>query len=156
LPARPTVMRDGDETVGTSTAEQTSRTGVSDETGLLQQFSRLLGHFSTYLNTQADLLKLKGRLALFRVEVEIVGILVVAGAMLVAITLVTVGAAGGFAELLGGKSWLGNIVAGVLLLGCVGLGVWGWVKRQGAVSYKRTVEKYEKRKHKQGGNPPHE
>ena len=93
---------------------------------LLRHFSELAEHLAHYLNAKADSLRLTARGALFRVELKIVGILATAGAIVAGVTLVFIGAAGGLTRLFGDRSWLGELSAGLLLLGCVSLIVCGY------------------------------
>src|SRR5882757_4118051 len=92
----------------------------------LQPFSELLEYFSHYLSAKADGLRLRGRKALFRVELEIIAVLGAAGAVVAAVVLISRGAAQGLTELFGNRAWLGDLAAGVALLVCVGLVMGGW------------------------------
>jgi hypothetical protein len=115
----------------------------------LQPFRELLEYFSYYLSAKADGLRLQGRKALLRVELEIVAILGAAGAVIAAVTLIAQGAAEGLTQLFGNRSWLGDLAAGVSLLVCVGLVIGGWAYWWNKDSRERTVQKYEERKRQQ-------
>jgi hypothetical protein len=116
---------------------------------LKHQSSELLEYLSYYLHAKADGLKLTGRNLLFHIRLEIVAILVIAGTMLVAVTLIFVGVAQGLAQLFGDEPWLGHVVAGLLLLGGAGFGAWLWNCVGEKKSYNKTVQEYEQRKHQQ-------
>jgi hypothetical protein len=113
---------------------------------LKHQCSELLEYLSYYLHAKADGLKLTGRKLLFRIELEIVAMLVTAGVIMLALTLIFIGIAQGLAQLFGDQQWLGHLVAGLLLLGCAGFGAWWWGRAWEKKSYKETVQEYEQRK----------
>jgi hypothetical protein len=140
----------------TASRDESSRRGPEAErsdTGepkeWLQPFRELLEYFSYYLSAKADGLRLRGRRALFRVEVELVAVLGAAGAVVAAVTLIARGAAEGLTELFGNRAWLGNLTAGVALLGCVALVMGGWAYWWNKTSRERTIQKYEERKRQQ-------
>ena len=116
---------------------------------LKQQLSELLEYLSYYLHAKADTLKLTGRKLLFRIELEIVGLLVTAGAVVVAITLIFLGVSQGLSQLFHAQPWLGPLLAGLLLLGCAFGAGWLWRRANETKSYKETVQKYEQRKQQQ-------
>src|SRR6266850_959641 len=130
-------------------AQESEQSTESEPKQLLVLFGEVLEYFSYYLSAKADSLKLRGRSALFRVELEIVAVLGAAGAVIAAVTLISRGVAEGLTQLFGNRSWLGNLAAGVLLLGCVGLAVGGWTHWWNKTSRERTVHKYEQRKRQQ-------
>lgn len=116
---------------------------------LKHQSSELLEYLSYYFHAKADGLKLTGRKLWFYIRLEIVAMLVIAGSILVAVTLIFVGVAQGLAQLFGSEPWLGQVVAGLLLLGCAGVGAWLWQRIGERKSYNETVQKYEQRKQQQ-------
>jgi hypothetical protein len=116
---------------------------------LKQQSGELVEYLAYYLHAKADGLKLTGRKVLWRIELEVVGILVVAGVLLVGITLVFIGIAQGFAQLFASQPWLGPVFAGLLLLGCIGGGGWWFHRTVEMKSFQETVQKYEQRKQQQ-------
>ncbi len=116
---------------------------------LKQQSGELLEYLAYYLHAKADGLKFRGRRVLLRIELEVVGILVMAGVLLVGITLVFIGIAQGFAQLFANQPWLGPLIAGLLLLGCIGAGGWWFHRAVEKKSYQETVQKYEQRKQQQ-------
>ena len=115
-------------------------------TSLSKEFAEYLTH---YLNARTDRLKLAGRQALFGLGLGIVALLVLAGAGIVAVTLLFIGVAQGLAQLLGNRPWLGNLAGGGLLLAGISLAVWACAARQQRIARERTVEKYEHRKRQQ-------
>ena len=111
-----------------------------------QQAVELIDYFSYYLEARTDILKLRGRQFLFRLRLEIAGTLVVAGALIVAITLILIGVAQGLAQVFADKPWLGPLITGLVLLGIVSLAVWWWLARTRKAAHNRMIEKYEQRK----------
>jgi len=114
-----------------------------------QQAGELIDYVSYYLEARTDILKLQGRQFLFRLRLEIAGILVVAGALVVAITLIFIGVAQGLAQVFADKPWLGPLITGLVLLGIISLAVWWWLARTHKAAHNRMIEKYEQRKRHQ-------
>ncbi len=114
-----------------------------------QQGAELLEYFAHYCQAQTDRLKLSGRKLLLRVEMEIVGVLVVTGSILVAITLAFIGVAQGLGQLFDGQVWLGYLSAGLLLGVCVALTVGAALAWRDKNLRDRTIDKYEQRKRQQ-------
>lgn len=116
---------------------------------LKQQVREVADYFSYYLEAQADLLKLQGRRLLTRVLLGIAGALGLATALVVAITLVIIGVAQGLAQVFANHPWLGPLITGLVILGSLTLGAWGWLAVTRQAAYNRMVEKYEQRKSRQ-------
>ena len=80
------------------------------------------------------------------------GILGIAGfaiGMTIVITaavLLCFGIAGGIGELLGGRQWAGDLIAGGAVLGAIGVGGFVAVNRMTSLARRRTMDSYEKRK----------
>jgi len=138
----------GDETTGHRDAGEWHR--------LKQQSSELLEYLLYYLHAKADGVKLSGRKFLFRIERELVALLVIAGALVGAVTLIFIGIAQGLSQLFASQPWLGPLVAGLLLLGCASGGGWWWWRAMEAKSYNETVKKYEQRKQQQQARYGHD
>jgi|SRR5579862_360219 len=128
---------------------ETEASGAGEQQQWLQPFRELLEYFSYYLSAKADDLRLRGRKALFRVELEIIAVLGAAGAVVAAAILIARGAAEGLTELFGNRSWLGDLTAGVMVLLFVGLVMGGWVYWWNKTSREKTIQKYEERKRQQ-------
>jgi hypothetical protein len=116
---------------------------------LAAQTNELLEYLAYYFSARADRWKVTGRRALFRLESEIIVLLVLAGGGIAGVVFLFIGVAGGLAQLFGNRFWLGNLTAGGLLLGGVGVVVWGRAHWRQRVACERTVEKYEQRKQQQ-------
>src|SRR5437879_2653649 len=84
----------------------------------LQQLSELREYLTYYLDAQIDGLKLSVTKASYHLEWILVGILAVAGLIVVAVTLIFIGVGIGVGEILG-TPWLGYLIAGLLMLVCV-------------------------------------
>jgi hypothetical protein len=111
-----------------------------------QQAGEVIDFLSYYLEARVDILKLRGRRFLLHLLLEIDGVLVVAGTLVVAITLIFIGVAQGLSQVFAGMPWLGPLITGLALLGIVSLVVWWWVADRSKVAHNRMVEKYEHRK----------
>ena len=116
---------------------------------LLDQFRRLGEHFSYYVAAKTDSVKLSLRSTVVRMTLGALGFVSVAGLILIASWFVLNGIAGGLGGLFGERSWLGSIIAGLLLLAGLGGGMYYAVRRHARTARKRTVEKYEKRQAQQ-------
>ena len=137
---------DGKEPNGTDASTQTT-TGQWDR--LKQQLSETTEYLSYYLDVRADELKLTGRRALFQLQLHLVILLVVAGSILLAITLIFVGVAQGLAPLFGERAWLGYMGSGILLLAGAGGGTGLAIVWSQRAARNQTVNKYEQRKQQQ-------
>ncbi len=112
-------------------------------------WEELLEDFSHYVHSLVDLLRLKGRKVLLRLQLEILAILIAAGAIFVAVILIGMGLAQGFTAAFGNTPWLGNLTAGVVLLGCVSIGIVLRATLRKKASRERVTKKYELRKQQQ-------
>ena len=76
--------------------------------------------------------------------------LIAGGAVLAtAAGLIVVGFAQGLGRLFGGRYWLGDMVAGLVVLVAIGVGVWYMMNRLTGSWRSQTVKKYEERKQSQ-------
>jgi phosphotransferase system glucose/maltose/N-acetylglucosamine-specific IIC component len=116
---------------------------------LLKQLSELFEYASHYISATTDAAKLSARQAAIRVLVEVGFMLAAASLVVSALTLLFIGVAGGFAEWFDGRVWLGDLLAGLLMLTLVGGAVWVRVARLKRTSHQRTVQSYEQRKLRQ-------
>jgi hypothetical protein len=96
-----------------------------------------------------DLYRLKGRRLLLRLQLAVLAILIAAGAVFVAVILIGIGLAQGFTVAFGNTPWLGNLTAGLVLLGCISLGIFVRAKLIRKASRERVMKKYELRKQQQ-------
>jgi hypothetical protein len=120
-----------------------------DSRQLGQAWEELLEYVSHYVHSLVDLLRLKGRKVLLRLQLEILAILIAAGAIFAAIVLVAIGSAQGFTVAFGNRPWLGNLTAGLVLLGCVTVGILTRAHLSKKASRERIMKKYELRKQQQ-------
>ena len=114
-----------------------------------QQAVELADYFSYYLEARTDILKLRLRQFLFRLLMEVAGILLVAGLLVAAITLIFIGVARGLAQVFANQPWLGPLIAGLVLLGIISLVAWWWWVGTRKAAHNRMVKKYEQRKRHQ-------
>jgi len=124
-------------------------TSGPDSRRLGQAWEELLEYLSHYVHALGDLYRLKGRKLLLRLQLEILAILIAAGAIFVAVILIGMGLAQGFTVAFGNTAWLGNLTAGLVLLGCVSLGLFLRTNLSRKASRERVMKKYELRKQQQ-------
>jgi hypothetical protein len=79
----------------------------------------------------------------------VVGLIAFGALMATAVGLLVVGLAQGLGRLFGDRYWLGDIVAGVLVLAAIALGVWLMMKKLTGTWRSQTIKKYEERKQSQ-------
>lgn len=79
----------------------------------------------------------------------IVGLIAGGAIVATAAGLLIVGLADGLGGLFGGRYWLGDIVAGLLVLGVIGGGAWMMMNKLTGAWKSQTLKKYEQRKQNQ-------
>jgi hypothetical protein len=103
-------------------------------------------HASRYVSAQLDRIKAAARSAI------LFGLLGLAGAgigiaiVVTSAVLLCLGIAGGIAELLGGRQWAGDLIAGGTVLGVIAIGGSVAVKGIVGIARRRTMASYEQRK----------
>lgn len=126
--------------------EEHNATSPDPLAGLLDE---LREYASYYFDVRADQAKLKLRRVLIGAVIGAAGVTVLLALLATTTTLLLAGVAGGLAEALGGRVWLGNFATGggVLLIGAMGLLIARWyVRRSG---FKQTAAKYAQRRAQQ-------
>jgi hypothetical protein len=102
--------------------EQTLRDAAS-------HFSELKAYFAHYLAAKTDSVKVSIRRAVVFAALGVLGLVAGVAVIATAVVLVLHGLAQALTVLIKGHAWAGNLVAGVLVLGLIGLGTWLGVRR---------------------------
>jgi hypothetical protein len=111
--------------------------------------NELKAYASYYLSAKADGVKRTVRNVAMYAAVGVIGLIAGGAIIATAAGLLIVGLARALGELFGGRVWLGDLVAGVLVLALLGLGVWLMLKKLTGTWRSQTVLKYEQRKQSQ-------
>lgn len=130
-------------------SEQTGTTDPDTLRQLLKQIHELGEYFSYYLAARTDSLKLGFWRIGLTIALGALAFVSVAGLVITASCFVLRGLAGGLGVLFGDRSWLGNLLAGMLLLVGLSGGMIYAVARRARAARGRTVEKYAKRRAQQ-------
>ncbi len=100
---------------------------------LQQQVGELQAYLTHFVSAKIDGFVLSARQLAFWAALGVVGLTAAVGLVVTAVVLVLVGAADGFAQLFGGRWWLGALVAGggtlVLLVLGIFIGMRTWQSR---------------------------
>jgi hypothetical protein len=110
---------------------------------LKRQLAELQDYVAFYLSTRADAIKLQVRTLLVYAALGIVGGIVGVGALLMAAVLALNGIASGFAELLGGRVWAGQLITGASIILIAAIAVVLGMRYLTNSSSGRTKRKYE-------------
>jgi hypothetical protein len=102
-----------------------------------------------YLSARVDALKLSARKVIVLAILGLLGAIAGAALIITSVVLLCVGIAQGLAVLFGGRAWLGNLVAALLLLGALVGGGWVVLARIRKASKERVVAAYERLKREQ-------
>ncbi len=116
-----------------------------------QHFGELKEYVSYFLSTKADSTKASLRNVGLYAALGVVGLVAAAAMIVVSVVLLLWGAAGGIGSALGGKMWLGALIIGAFVLGCIGTAAWLFVARMIRSNRAKTVKKYEQRQSWQRG-----
>ncbi len=115
----------------------------------MEHVSELKEYASHYVSAKVDKIRLSVRNLVLYAVLGVLGLLIGAAVLVMAVVQLLSGLAGVIAAGLGGRMWAGNlIVGGVLLLG-VALAAWLGVRSVFKSSRKRTVDRYERRLQRQ-------
>lgn len=116
---------------------------------LSEQFRELKTYASQRWAARIDRVSLEVRRAIMLAIIGAVVLLAAATGVVTAVVLLLSGAAGGIAELLGGRLWLANLIVSATTLGLVALifvvAYAGWAR----ASRRKAKEKYERRSQEQ-------
>ena len=108
-----------------------------------QQLAELKSYAAYYLAAKSDSIKGSLRNVGIYAGLGIVGLIAFGSLVAMAVALLCLGIAHGIAALTG-HGWIGDLVAGVLLLGLIAGAVIFGLRAVTSSSRKRTIEKYEK------------
>lgn len=111
---------------------------------LLKLGRELISQLSYYVRARADQLKLSVRQFLVFGAMGVLALVVGAVIVATAAWLLVNGIAGGLAALFGGRVWLGNLGAGVLVLAGIAGGAWYGIEELRRGSQRDTVQRYQK------------
>jgi hypothetical protein len=112
---------------------------------LQQQVGELQAYLTHFVSAKIDGLVLSARqLALWAV-VGVVGLTAAMGLVVTAVVLVLVGAADGFAQLFGGRWWLGALVVGGGILVLLALGIFIGMRTWQSRWRQQKVQQYDER-----------
>lgn len=133
------------------TAQRSDRPSAPDDVveRVLRGAGELVEYGRHYLHAKTDAAKLKAREALIVAALGAIGFLTGVGLLIVAGAMIFTGIAAGLGEWFGGRRWLGDLVAGVVLFAGLSGGVWGSLYVLRRSSRQKTISKYEERKHDQ-------
>ena len=79
----------------------------------------------------------------------VIGLIALSAVIITAAVLTIQGFAQGLTAVFRGHAWAGNLVAGILVLGLIGLTTWLGVRRMFGKSQEATIKRYEQRLHEQ-------
>jgi hypothetical protein len=117
--------------------------GFDDVSRHLQEAREQAGR---YVSAQLDRLRVMVRSAVLFGILGIAGFAIGMTIVITAAVLLCFGIAGGIGELLGGRQWAGDLIAGGAVLGAIGVGGFVAVNRMTSLARRRTMDSYEKRK----------
>jgi hypothetical protein len=116
---------------------------------LAKQVRELGAYFSYYAAARADTFKLSLRNTLLGIVLGALGFVALSGLVVTAGWLLLIGLAEGLGVLCGDRAWVGNLLAGTLLLSGLAAGTSGMLLAHGRAARQRKVEEYEKRQARQ-------
>jgi hypothetical protein len=117
--------------------------GFADVNRHLQEAREQAGR---YVNAQLDRLRAMVRSVILFGTLGIAGLVIGLAIVITAAVLLCIGVADGIGELLGGRQWAGDLIAGGAVLGLIAIGALIAVKRITALARRRTLESYQKQK----------
>jgi len=116
---------------------------------LWKQFRQLAEFFSYYVSAKIDGVKLSLRTAVLGVVLAALAFVAVSGLIIAASCYVLSGLADGLSVLFSDRAWVGEIMAGLLLLVGLGIGLILTFANRRKASLKRRTQKYENRRVRQ-------
>lgn len=116
---------------------------------LLQQFAELREYASYYMAARIDGARASVRNAILRLVLAALGVIAVAGIIVMASGFVLHGLAQGLGTLFGGREWMGTLFTGLAALVGIGVGIRYMLAALANGAQKRTVSKYEERQAQQ-------
>jgi hypothetical protein len=115
-------------------------------TGDLEELKEYAGH---YVAAKIDGFRRTVRNLGLYAALGVLGLIVGGAVLATAAGLIIVGLAEGLGRLFGYRYWLGDIVAGVVVLGAIAASVWFMMNKLTGSWHAQTVKKYEERKRSQ-------
>jgi len=112
---------------------------------LQQQVGELQAYLTHFVSAKIDGFVLSARQLALWAALGIVGLTAAVGLVVTAVVLVLVGAADGFAQLFGGRWWLGALVVGGGTLGLLALGIFIGMRTWQSRWRQQKVQQYDER-----------
>ena len=112
---------------------------------LQQQVGELQAYATHFVSAKIDGLVLSARQLALWAALGVVGLTAAVGLVVTAVVLVLVGAADGFAQLFGGRWWLGALVVGVGTLVVLALGIFIGMRTLQSRWRQQKVQQYDER-----------
>ena len=112
---------------------------------LQQQVGELQAYVTHFVSAKIDGLVLSARQLALWAALGVVGLTAAVGLVVTAVVLVLVGAADGFAQLFGGRWWLGALVVGVGTLVVLALGIFIGMRTLQSRWRQQKVQQYDER-----------
>src|SRR5919197_4255851 len=112
---------------------------------LQQQVGELQAYLTHFVSAKIDGFILSARQLALWVALGVVGLTAAVGLVVTAIVLVLIGAANGFAQLFGGRWWLGALVVGVGTLVVLALGIFIGMRIWQSRWRQQKVQQYDER-----------
>lgn len=132
-----------------SVREEPAETPSEAMHAAMARLAELREYIGYFISAKADSLKATLRNAGIYAALGLLAAVMGATFIVVASTLLLIGAAHGIGAAFGDRYWLGDLIIGVVVLGAVTAGAFLGLKMLTGSSRKKTVEKYETRQHEQ-------
>jgi len=115
----------------------------------MQHITELKEYASYFVAAKVDGIKVSMRNAAIYAALGIIGAVAGGTVVVVAVTLLLIGAAHAIGAALGDRYWLGDLIIGLFVLIVIGIGAMIGLKMLARSFHKSTVNKYEARQHQQ-------
>jgi hypothetical protein len=145
-------MPDASDTESASRSRTTTDGGptvadsLRDSGRSIAEITHYIGHL---ICARLDQLKLSIRTLVLYAILGVLGIIVAATVLAVAVVLLFTGIAHGLGAALGGRDWLGDLIVGFVVLGAIALSATLLFSKFKTASRRRTMRKYEERRKQQ-------
>jgi hypothetical protein len=110
---------------------------------LLKQVAELREYVTYFVTAKTDSARLLVQKVIIWVALGFMGMIAICSVVATGVVLLLTGLAGGLTVVFDGRVWLGNILAGFLVLAILGLGSFIGVRKWRQSSQMRTVQRYE-------------
>jgi hypothetical protein len=135
-----------EERCGTDGHGETRTPATDAVRDLSQHLQELCAFAAFFTQAEKDRLLANARNIGLAAGLALAAGLIALGLSIAAAVLLLIGSAQGLGILFGGRPWLGNMVAGAVVLASLALGAWQLVAQLRARAFRRTVDKYEELK----------